>query len=280
MKLLERNIEAADRRLVLLAPAGAVVPDFFRNRETDADRHRTFVLQMQQLRGSIYLRDGAVERRRLAPDGTHRTPEDAKSWHLLMLNTDRRVSACAWYLPHEASVSMESLRVRNCPLAHTEGVRDNLRNAVESEIASARRDGIGYAEVGGWAVEKERTAEGLVLALAGYSLARVHGGTLGITTATVRHCSSTILRRLGGSSLQAADGVDIPTYYDPTYRCAMELLRFDSRRPNPHYAPLIERLQHKLAEVLVIATPASASSPALEGASRRSSSSSLPPLAA
>jgi hypothetical protein len=253
-KLLERNIEAVDQRLVLLAPSGVSVPDYFKNLKTDAARHRELVREMQLLRGSIYLRDGAVERRRLAPDGTHRTPEDERSWHLLMLDQYRRVSACVWYLPHESSVEIEHLRIRNCPLGRSAETRDNLWKAVSADIASARRDGIGYAEVGGWAAAKENggPCEGLVLALAGYSLARIYGGALGITTATVRHCSSTILRRLGGSSLQV-DGVTIPTYYDQAYRCSMELLRFDSRCPNAKYAGLIEQLRRKLTDVLVIA---------------------------
>lgn len=255
-KLLERNIETVDRRLVLLAPAGASIPGFFANVDSDGKRHRQFVREMQILRGSIYLRDGAVERRRLNADGTHRTPEDEKSWHLLMLNRDRHVSACVWYLPHESSVTINQLRVRSCPLNRTKEMRKSLWKAVQSDIACARRDGIGYAEVGGWAAARENgcTSEGLVLALAAYSLARIHGGAIGITTATVRHCSSTILRRLGGSNLHV-DGVTIPTYYDPAYHCSMELLRFDSRLPNARYVGLIEHLRSKLTDVLVIARP-------------------------
>ena len=256
-RLLERNIEDAGRRLVLLAPSETAVPGFFRNLDCDASRHRKLVREMQLLRGNIYLRDGAVERRRLAADGTHRTPEDEKSWHLLMLNNDGRVNACVWYLRHDSSVTVDHLRMRNCPLGREQGIGDRLWKAVESDIARARRDGIHYAEVGGWAAAKEGgcTSEGLVLALAGYSLAQIYGGALGITTATVRHCSSTILRRLGGSSLEI-DGVTIPPYYDPTYQCAMELLRFDSRRPTTKYAGLIELLRNQLAHAVVIAGPA------------------------
>jgi hypothetical protein len=269
--LLERNIRAIDSRLVLLAPSGATVPAVFRNRDTDEGRHREFVREMQHLRGSIYLRDGAVERRRLAPDGSHRTPEDEKSWHLLMLNADGRVSACGWYLLHGPSVTIDSLRVRTCPLSRTEGARDRLWSAVTSEIARSRREGLGYAELGGWAAAEESgsAAEGLVLALAGYSLARVCGGALGITTATVRHCSSTILRKLGGSPLEF-DGWTVPSYYDASYRCRMELLRFDSRHPNPRYIGLIEQLQERLADVLVLARPAdAAATPTFDVSKRR-----------
>ena len=74
-----------------------------------------------------------------------------------------------------------------------------------------------------------------------------------MTTATVRHPSSTILRRLGGSSLEV-DGIRVPSYFDPAYACEMELLRFDSRRPNPKYVDLVEVLRSKLGNVTVVAT--------------------------
>ena len=76
------------------------------------------------------------------------------------------------------------------------------------------------------------------------------GGALGVTTATVRHCSSRILRRLGGAQLEI-DGTIVPPYYDPHYDCTMELLRFDSSRPNSRYARLVEALEAKLEEVEV-----------------------------
>lgn len=257
-KLLERNIEAVEQRLVLLAPPGAPALPFFRHVDTDLERHRTFVRDMQLLRGSIYLRDGALERRKLAPDGTHRTPEDEKSWHLLMVDADQRVTACGWYLLHENNVTFDALRVRNCALGRSAEHHQTLRTAVETEMASAQRQGLGYAEIGGWAATNEScTAEGLMLVLAGFSLSRICGGALGLTTATARHSSATILRRLGGSSFEV-DGASIEPYYDPTYRCMMELLRFDSRSPSPRYADLIEQLRERLATVRVISKPAGA----------------------
>ncbi len=259
MRLLERSVATIDQRLVLLAPSEAAVLPGFRNRATDAGRHREFVLEMQQLRGGIYLRDGAVERRHLAPNGSHRTPEDEQSWHLLMLNSEGRVSACAWYLGHESTVNLEGLRMRTCPLLQMAGVQDLVRRAVTADIAQARREGIGYGEVGGWAASKDggSASDGLMLVLAGYSLSRQLGDALGTTTATVRHCSSTILRRLGATSL-AFEGATVPPYYDPAYRCDMELLRFDSRRVNRKYVSLIEQLRAKLADVLVLTKPATA----------------------
>jgi hypothetical protein len=256
-RLLHRNISSIESRLVLLAPRGASFPASFENVDVDHARHAALVADVQRLRGGVYLRDGALEPHQLTRDGLHQTPEDRRSWHLLMLDKVGRVNACVWYMDHPATVSPDRLRVRDCPLAHEPTWRDTLWAAVRSELVTARREGLGFAELGGWAVtESSRcTSEGLVLALAGFSLGRVLGGTLGMTTATVRHCSSTILRRLGGSDLWAGDR-KVPSYHDARYKCEMELLRFDSRFPNPKYGSLVAQLAAKLADILVIAPQA------------------------
>jgi len=256
LKLLERNVRTIDGRLVLLAPPQTVVPRVFDNVDNDMRFHHALVREVQRMRGGIYLQDGAIERNQLSSDGRHETPEDDKSWHLVILNNQHRVSACVWYREHERATRMEQLRVKNCPLAHVLGWRDTLRNAVESEMSRAKENQLRYAELGGWAVSRERrcTPEGLLLALAAYSLGRLFGGALGITTATVRHASSKILRRIGGSQLEA-NGALVPSYYDPKYKCEMELLRFDSRCPSPRYAALVEALREKLTRVLVVGRP-------------------------
>jgi hypothetical protein len=263
LKLLERNVRSIESRLVLLAPPQTSVPRVFTSVDSDMRFHRALVREVQRMRGGIYLEDGAVQRHELSPAGLHETPEDLKSWHLVILSKQQRVSACVWYLEHEGATRMEHLRVRNCPLVHADAWRDTLRNAVESELSRARKYRLHYAEVGGWAVAKESrcTSEGLLLALAAYSLGRLLGGALGMTTATVRHSSSTILRRIGGSQLEA-NGSVVPPYYDPKYKCEMELLRFDSRRPNAKFRGVIDLLRDKLANVLVIGSQSAVDAPA------------------
>ncbi len=255
LKLLERHIASVDQRLVLLAPASASAHGFFKNVEVDRSLHDTLMREMQRLRGGIYLEDGAIAHHQLSDGGRHQTPEDVNSWHLLMLDRAEHVTACVWYMEHANTVSVDSLRVRSCPLGAQDGWRGRFRSAIESEIARARRLGMRYAEVGGWAVAAHHRckSEGLLLALAAYSLGRISGGALGLTTATVRHASSSILRRIGGAHLMSQDG-PVPPYYNPRYGCEMELLRFDSRQPSPKFAPLIERLKSQLANVPVVAS--------------------------
>lgn len=255
---IERRIDSVDQRLVLLPPAGVTVPAFFRNLTVDPERRDRQIREMQRLRGGIYLRDGAVQTDQLSPGGLHRTPEDARSWHLLMYKEGRRLSSCAWYMQHEAP-SFDQLRVRNCPLRDMPEWSDRLVRAVESELTRARREGLGYAELGGWAIASESrcTSEGLLLALATYSLSRILGGALGMTNATVRHASATILKRLGGSPLEA-DGITIPPYFDPRYGCEMELLRFDSRCASPKFSSMIDLVRKRLSNVVVVAAEAAA----------------------
>jgi hypothetical protein len=254
LNALDRNIASVGDRIVLLAPSARSVSDFFTNVDVDADRHDQLIHDVQRFRGSIYLHDGAIERQELSVDGLHQTPDDDKSWHLILLNKEQQVSACAWYLEHENSVAMDDLRMRHIPLAHQDEWGAKVRKAMKSELARARRDRLQYVELGGWAVAQEsrRTSAPLTVALAAYGFSGRHGGgALGMTTATFRHCSATILQRLGWSRFDV-DGVTLPAYYDPRYKCMMEILRFDSGEPNPKYVSLIDRLRSKLADVLVV----------------------------
>lgn len=256
LSLLERNITRIHRRFVLVAPPDAGLPQVFNRVSEDAARHAGLIDRLQRLRGNVYLEDGAVHAGELSADGRHLTPEDNRSWHLLMLNEQGGVNACAWYMQHEPPVSVQQLRVKNCALGMNPLWRDQLFSAVNQEITRASGSGLRYAEVGGWAVSKDTrcTSEGLLLALGAYSLGRLFGGALGLTTATVRHSSSTILRRLGGKSLEV-NGRPIPTYFDSRYGCDMELLRFDSRAPNPKYTGLIDLLKDQLAATEVVVRP-------------------------
>jgi hypothetical protein len=250
--LLGKLAELVHQRLVLIAPAQSPVPKFFKRVSHDKHHHRQLIRDVQRFRGRVYLNDGAIQQQQLSNEGLHETPEDEKSWHLVIQGQLGQVTACAWYLLHDQPVRFDHLRVRRTP--HPKPWQPLVSKAVESEIALARRERLGYAELGGWAVASENrcTTETLGMALTTYSLSQALGGALGITQATVRHASSTILRRLGGDHL-TADGVVIPPYFDPKYGCDMELLRFDSRQPGAKYVGLIERLREKLASAPVVA---------------------------
>ncbi len=254
--LLERAIASVADRLVLLAPAGTYVPNLFLNCNFDFGEHDEIVRAVQKLRGDVYFEDGAIGSEQLSPDGLHRTPEDENAWHLVMHDGHGQWTACAWYREHDNTVHFERLRLRNCALAKTSDWRDKLWYAVENELGKARADGLRYAELGGWAIanESRHRLDAILLALSTYTLSRLLGGALGITTATTRHASSSILARIGGRPLDVGGGI-IPRTIDDQCKCVMELLRFDSRLPGPKFAHLIPQLERRFGSVLVVARP-------------------------
>ena len=259
LRLIESSTATIEQRLVLVAPSQARFADAFNNVTVDAFQHQELIHEMQRLRGAIYLDEGNVKRHELTADGRHVTAEDETSWHILMTDAGGQIRSCALYLEHEETASIRDMRVRHCPLLKTRDWQPKVKAAVESEIARARRAGLRFAELGGWAIQKERrgTPEGLMMALATYGLSRILGGALGITTANVAHSCSSILRRLGGAYLEF-EGTTIPAYFDPRYNTEIELLRFDSRAPSTKYAALIDMVIGKLANVSVVASPADA----------------------
>lgn len=253
MTLVDSSLAAKDGRLVVLAPARRDVPRSFRIVENSASRYEALLAQMQRLRGTVYLSDGAIEPWHVSADGRHRLDIDEDSWHLLSVGVSGTVCGCARLRTHASTATFGDLWIRSAALASFHESRQKVRAAVESEMETARRRAVGYAEVGGWAIAKERrcTMEAVRIALATFSLAQILGGCLGITTATVRHCSSSILRRMGGSPLQH-DGVALAPYYDPQFKCEMEMLRFDSSRPNPRYQAWVERMRVNLLSAPVV----------------------------
>jgi hypothetical protein len=208
---------------------------------------------MQRMRGSIYLSDGAISPVDLTPDGRHVMPHDTGSWHLLTIDSTGSVVGCQRYLEYPEGAGFDDLRIRHSALATSPHWGPALRGAVEKELATASRLGFSYCEIGGWAMAPHvrGTGECLRSVLATYAWSRLVGGAMGISTATERNGSASILQRLGGRALEWS-GSRIPAYFDPKYGCQMEMLRFDSRFPNPRYEEAIQEILNTLAEVPVI----------------------------
>lgn len=244
---------AAQQTLVLLAPAHARIPEAFHSIEENVDQHEELLSRMQRLRGRLYLKDGAIDTWQLTKDGRHESPVDVKSWHLLVRQTENTITGCVRYLQHDATVTFSELTVAQSALAKTPEWGDKLRTAVETELSCARNLQLAYVELGGWALHEElrATTEALRIVIATYALAQALGGCLGITTATFRNHSSSILRRLGGCGLMV-DGVELPAYYDPAYRCQMEILRFNSATPDQKFLLWANRMQIEITQVPVV----------------------------
>ena len=235
---------------VLLPPVGARIPGAFQAVEAN-DQLRA--LRAQRFRGEIYLQDGAVRPHQLTPDGRHQLPVDEQSWHLLTLDEHGETCACLRLHQEPSPRSFDKLPVSRSALTQCPTWGKKLRQAVESEVAAARNQDLLFGDVGGWAIapSRRRTLEPLRVILAGYSLMQILGGVLGIATATCKHGSAQILRRLGLRRLHAK-GETIPSYYDPHFNSEMEVLSFDSRRPNPKYREWVAELAAHLIHAPVI----------------------------
>ena len=252
MRLIHGRDNSLRRRLILLAPDRRQTMSFPQSK-VDSSLHQRLLAEAQKLRGSVYLADGAVQASQLTSDGRHVQSADEKSWHLLTLDEQGRVAACTRYLPHSNTVSFPELTVSKSPIAQSEA----LRGAIDAELALARKRRCSFSEVGGWVTSEalRGTTEAVRMVLTAYGLARLLGGTLGVSTVTTRHRSSSILRRIGLASLRSR-GAEVPPYFDPHYNCEMEILRFDSERPNPRYQTWINECRAYLETAPVICAKA------------------------
>jgi hypothetical protein len=239
-------------RFVVLPPSGLKVSRQFRNIQFDTRRYNELIADMQRFRGEVYLSDGAIQDADLV-NGRHKLSIDEDSWHVLSLDSGGRISACLRYLAHQNARSFDDLWVRDAALADCPKFGGHFRRAVEAEILHARQMKLGFGEVGGWAVAQafRRTLEPLRVILTSFALGQLLGGCTGVATATFRHGSAAILRKIGLNPLQW-DGAALPPYFDERYGCQMEVLRFDTRSPNAKYQEAVTELSAALAGSPVI----------------------------
>ena len=249
-----RRAATGVRKLVMLAPKGARIPGPFRSIEEDSGKHYDLLNQVQRLRGQIMVEEDALPKSGLDLMGRHRSDLDDNAWHLVVTSGANQVQGCVRFLVHPSSVSFNRLSIRQAATAPGCKVWERrVRTAVENELAAAPRGAFSFAEIGGWVLDRELrgSIEGIRMALGIFAWGQIAGGCLGITTATVKHGSSSMLRRIGGSPVHAF-GEPLPRYYDSDYNCQIEMLRFDSLKPNPAYVSLVNDVRHSLLSTPII----------------------------
>jgi hypothetical protein len=235
-----RLLGRSRRRLLLLAPSSTA--SGFLNIKVDPRRHAGLMVQLQALRGDVYVREGFLRPEELR-EGRHRVAVDEESWHLLLVDDHGRIGGCLRYRQCRNDIGYSQLGVSNSPLARSEKWRDRLKTAVHQELALARSMDLPYVEVGGWALAENLrgTSEALRMALATYALSQMIGGAVGITTARLSR-SGPILRKIGGCSLADI----LPAYFDPIYRSMIEVLRFYSWAPDPRFRIWVDEIKAEL----------------------------------
>jgi hypothetical protein len=242
------------RSCLLLFPRTVAVSPVFTRVSRNLSEHARLLAEVQRFRGRIALEEGAITPRQLTADGRHSQAADHSGIHLIRMDTAGEIVSAMRYVPHSNRLNWTDLGVGQTPLAADPLWRPVLADAVESELEKARRYGFSYVEMGGWVIAKELrcTSEAALMVAGAYALASVLGGALGITTATKRHGSSSILKRLGGESLMGL-GKEVPAYFDPHYQTEMELLRFDSSCISGRCAGAIQHLREALPDTPIIA---------------------------
>jgi predicted GNAT family N-acyltransferase len=243
--------------LKLLCPSDHPFASKFHDRRIEEPLYDKYVSSLQRLRGPVYLADGAVQPWELDEDGRYWMRDDEKAWHLVLIDAEDEVIGCARYLVHPPQTHFHKLRVSHSALARDPRWGPRLREAVERELSRAADRKFVYIEPGGWAVNRRwrNTKAAVNIVLSSYALGSILGGGLGICTATHRHESASILKRLGGNNLVTSAGDLLTTYFDPEYGCTMELLKFDSRFPAERVAPLAFDLRSRLEKSPVIMRP-------------------------
>jgi hypothetical protein len=204
------------------------------------------LFDIQVLRGTVYREYGPIAAQLLA-DGRHYQTADAQSWHIVLHDSNHRLMGCSRYRPVVGG--FEQLAASQSAIAHSQRFGPMLRKALEGEIGHARRNQIQFGEVGAWALRSEIrcSTAAINIALMTFVLAESLGGGLGITTATTRHHSASILRRLGGRRLAG-----LPAYYDPKYGCVIEILHFSSANLDHQFADRVQKLRSEIGQIPVL----------------------------
>jgi hypothetical protein len=280
MKLLPGIGLNSGRRMVLLAPFGANIQNF-RRANLNQRQYGALLAETQRFRGRVYVAEGNLSTSDLSVDGRHVQAADYAAWHLVTLDAAGAVMACGRVLVHDEGVRFRDMTMSHSALARSSAWGELFESAVEAEIQKARTLGVRVAELGGWAVSRTLrcTTEAVRMLVAGYALAQLLGGVLGISTVDLNR-SGSILRRMGGSRL-VYGGVELPSYYEPQYRADIEILRFDSARPNERYVSRIRDCASELSTMPVYAGSSAAvewETPAFEPAVAAASRAGIPLL--
>ena len=220
----------------------------------DPHTYERYLFGLQRLRARAYLRDGAIHSGQVTPDGRFPMEGDERSWHLVLVNETLEVVGCLRLLPHDPfRLSFEDLRLRRSALAKDVMWGPKLRNAINADFRLARERNFAYVEIAAWAIDEtyRHTKAAFESVLASYAWAQLVGGCVCSCTATIRNGSASMLRRIGGTSLESS-GQALPRYVDPHYGCLMEILRFDSRFVPLRYASIVGSIRKQLEESEVV----------------------------
>jgi hypothetical protein len=201
---------------------------------------------LQRLRGNAYMEYAPVAAT-LLPDGRHYQAIDEHSWHVVLHTPEGQAVGCSRY--RKIDFDIEQLQSVKSPIAKSPLTSGRFRAAFYEQFECAKRRGVHYGEAGAWALSSEVrcSTAAFNIALMTFALAERLGGGIAATTATTRHQSSSILRRIGGAPIGG-----FAPYYDPSYDCTIELLQFDIEAVAPRYRAKLDQFRAELAFTPVV----------------------------
>jgi hypothetical protein len=236
----------------VVAPRNHNVRPFFPNLAPEPDLYESIIRQIQVFRGTVYVEDEAIPASDLDPEGRHFSPFDHDAWHLFTLDKEMCIKSCLRLIPYTGRVALDQFRFSETIARIEAPARNAYEGAVSEHVDRALAANLGLAESGGWAIHKElrTSSKALVLAAAAWSLGRLLGNYLGLSTSTVRHHTVDMLLRLGAFPL-SYQGVELPAFYDPYHKCEMRLLGFDTRKPAADLEQTVRDIEGFLRNALV-----------------------------
>ena len=235
--------------VTLLAPTLRETPTVWGRTVLDGEKHTNVLRDIQAMRGEVYREYDPIAAA-LLNDGRHCDPLDEQSWHIVLHSPMGYILGSSRY--RVIGNGFEELAVSRSALASSE-YGPLLKAAVQRHIQQAISSGVQYGEAGMWALRPEArcSTAAVTIALLSFALAKALGGGLGITTATTRHGSSSILQRLGGATFPG-----LPSYYEPKYGCTIEVLHFDSAKLGLRYRDRMRKAEEELTSCKIICAPA------------------------
>jgi hypothetical protein len=230
-----------------------VIPPLFASPDCDCVIGETFpsiaehcdaFSEVQRFRGRVYVADKAIPASALDEKGRHSQDFDFENYHLCLQNLEDRIVGCLRLRLHEPTNEIPDLRLHELIKRMNPDLAESCHRALTSLFESSRRDNVRFCEVGGWAIDEELRHHRIstLLPIAGWSFYQIMGNAIVVVSATTRHHSSAILKRLGGFPLMDGDK-QLPSFMDDFHGCEMELVGFDSRRPHPKYEKLVAELK-------------------------------------
>ncbi len=232
-------------------------PDAF-SMTRDSDLRYDFMFELFKMRGSVYLQDGAISEENLDKFGKYVSPHDKYSWQVLLLDSSKKPhgglrirfwdfeNIRAHFMQTHAKELIDRMDCDNQKV-----YQESIIRFLDEEMRTKF-----FGEVAGLVItdyEKNSPAALLLVAFC-FAFGEFVGGFNALVSATERHYSNRIMRKIGGHRIPHKETKEyLNTFFDSKYNCNMEYIVFESACPAALIQDLCKKIQEKLKTTLVLA---------------------------